>query len=111
MYKRSKCAIKINNKLINFFDHEKGVRQGDPLSPTLFNIFINDLFKEINTSHADSVSLNNIDKISAFMFADDLILISTTREGLKKYLDTLDTYAKKWKPEINYKKTKCSDFL
>ena len=104
MYKRSKCAIKINNKLTNFFDHEKGVRQGDPLSPTLFNIFINDLFKEINTSHADSVSLNNIDKISVLMFADDLILISTTREGLQKYLDTLDTYAKKWKLEINYKK-------
>ena len=81
MYKRSKCAIKINNKLNKFFDHEKGVRQGDPLSPTLFNIFINDLFKEINTSHADFVSLNNIDRISALMFADDLILISTTREG------------------------------
>ena len=78
-----------------YHDHEKGVRQGDSLSLTLFNIFINDLFKEINTSHADSVSLNNIDKMSALMFADDLILISTTREGLQTYLDTLDTYAKK----------------
>ena len=46
----------------------------------------------VSISYADSVSLNNIDKMSALMFADDLILISTTREGL--YLDILDTYAK-----------------
>ena len=37
IYKRSKCAIKINNKLTNFFNHEKGVRQGDPLNPTYKN--------------------------------------------------------------------------
>ena len=49
IYKRSKRSIIINNKWTNFFDHEKDVRQGDPLSPTLFNIFINDLFKELNT--------------------------------------------------------------
>ena len=50
MYKKSKRAIKMNNKLTNFFDDEKGVRHRVPLSPTLFNIFINDPFKELNTS-------------------------------------------------------------
>jgi hypothetical protein len=110
IYKKSKCAIKINNKLTNFFDFGNGVRQGDPLSPTLFNIFVNDLFQEINSSQTDFVCLNNLDKISALMFADDLILFSTTKEGLQKSLDTLDTYVKKWRLEINYKKTKCMTF-
>ena len=80
IYKKSRCAIKLNNKLTNFFNHEKGVRQGDPLSPTLFNIFINDLFEELDKSNTDPVTTNNIDHLSALMFADDLILISTTKD-------------------------------
>ena len=44
------------------------------------------------------------------MFADDLILISTSKEGLQNSLDALENYAKKWKLEINIKKTKCITF-
>ena len=44
------------------------------------------------------------------MFADDLILISTTKDGLQKSLNALDSYVKKWKLEINFKKTKCMTF-
>ena len=110
IYKQSKCAVKINNKLTNFFIQEKGVRQGDPLSPTLFNIYINDLFDELEKSNDNFVTLNNIDKIRALMFADDLILISTSKEGLQNSLDVLNNYVKKWKLEINYKKTKCVTF-
>ena len=43
MYKNSHCAVKIQNKITNFFKYEKGVRKGCPLSPILFNIFINTL--------------------------------------------------------------------
>ena len=110
IYKKSKCTIKINNKLTNIFNHEKGVRQGDPLSPTLFNIYINDLFAKIDEVNDDFVTLNEIDKISALMFADDLILISTSKEGLQNSLNALGIYAEKWKLEINYKKTKCVTF-
>ena len=67
IYKQTKCTVKINNKLTNFFKYEKGVRQGDPLSPTLFNIYIyiNDLFDEIDKANCDSVTLNNIYNISS----------------------------------------------
>ena len=110
IYKKSRCAIKLNNKLTNFFNHGKGVRQGDPLSPTLFNIFINGLFEELDKSNTDLVTINKIDHLSALMFADDLILISTTKDGLQKSLNALDSYVKKWKLEINLKKTKCMTF-
>ena len=69
-------------------------------------LFINHLFQETSSSHDDFVSLNNLDKISALMFSNDL-LISTTKEGLQRSLDTLDKYVKKWELEINYKKAKC----
>ena len=90
IYKQRKCAIKINHKLTKFFNHEKGVRQGDPLSSTLFNIYINDLFNEIGKVNIDLVTLNDIDNINALMFADDLILISTSKTGLQNSLNVLE---------------------
>ena len=76
----------------------------------MFNIFINDLFEELDKSNTDPVTINNIDHLSALMFADDLILISTTKDGLQKSLNALDSYVKKWKLEINLKKTKFMTF-
>ena len=43
MYEKSNCAVKIQNKVTNFFQCKRGVRQGCPLSPILFNIHINDI--------------------------------------------------------------------
>ena len=45
------------------------MKQGDPLSPLFINIFINDLFTALNTSNSCRDE----------KFADDLILLSTTR--------------------------------
>ena len=44
IYFKTKCAVKVNGRRTEFFDYTKGVRQGCPLSPILFNIYINDLF-------------------------------------------------------------------
>ena len=44
MYSNSKSCIKIKkNQHTDFFQIKLGVKQGDNLSPNLFNIFINDL--------------------------------------------------------------------
>ena len=44
------------------------------------------------------------------MYADDLILISTTKEGLQKSLNSIHNFCNTWKLEINYKKNKCMTF-
>jgi hypothetical protein len=43
MYNYSLSAIKIQNKILSFFNLERGVKERDSLSPTLFNCFTNDL--------------------------------------------------------------------
>ena len=44
------------------------------------------------------------------MYADDLIIMATSPEELQKSLDGLSSYCKKWKLDVNIKKTKCLTF-
>jgi hypothetical protein len=53
---------------------DQSTRQGDVLSPNIFNLFLND-FSDIIENSNDSVYLQE-KKISCLLYADDLILIS-----------------------------------
>ena len=110
IYKHSNCAVKLNNKLTQFFNYERGVIQGNPLSPTLFNIYVNDLITKIEETNNDPVTLDGIKPISTLMYADDLIIMSTSKTGLQNSLNALYSYTINWNLEINYKKTKCMTF-
>ena len=44
--------------------------------------------------------------LSCLLYADDLILLSESQSGLQKCLSKLEIYAKKWKLNINKKKSK-----
>jgi hypothetical protein len=110
LYKKTQCAVKVNNRITEFFNYSKGVRQGCPLSPVLFNLYVNDLFHTINMNSLSDVHLYADNKINALMYADDLVLISETKEGLQRQIDSLHDYCQKWKLKINIKKTKSMVF-
>ena len=44
------------------------------------------------------------------MFADDLIILSTSKKGLQNSLDALFDYTKNWNLEVNMTKTKYMAF-
>ena len=76
IYSKTKCAVKINNKTTHFFNYDKGVQQGNPLSPLLFNLYINDIFDILKNEGA--LNLDNQKTFNALMYADDLISMSST---------------------------------
>ena len=63
IYKKSECSVRINGKLTQFFAYEKGVIQGNPLSPILFNIYVNDLFQELGKANKNPVTIYGNTKI------------------------------------------------
>ncbi|CAB0043079.1 unnamed protein product [Trichogramma brassicae] len=62
----------------------RGVKQGDPLSPVLFNIVIYHLLRSLPTECGIPFCGRTI---RAMAFADDLILLAQTPAGLQKLLD------------------------
>lgn len=104
MYLGNKCAVKIGDKQTEFFTQRRGVRQGCNLSPTLFNIYINELAVQLDHCAAPGLSLLDRE-VKCLLYADDLVLLSPTEQGLQQQLDIVDQYCKNWALAVNMKKT------
>ena len=109
MYENINLSVKVNpNNLSTDFQSFVGVRQGDNLSPNLFKIFINDL-PEIFDNRCKPVILNTT-RLNCLMYADDVILVSESAEGLQNCLSRLNIYCDTWGLEVNIKKSKSMIF-
>lgn len=82
---------------------EKGVRQGDTLSPVLFTAAIEEIFKRITSSIGINI---NGQVLSNLRFADDIILFANTEDELQELLKELNEEGKKDGMKLNKKKTK-----
>ena len=108
LYCKSNCPIKIQNKTTNFFNCFRGVRQGCPISPILFNIYLNDLTYELDKCNPSPLGLPNGKFISCLMYADDIIVFAPSPEALQKLLDCVNIFCDKC--NINPDKSKCITF-
>ena len=59
MYSNDKSTVKIDNKLTQSFTFYAGVKQGCMLSPTICNIYLNDLPKFLNTASSTDILLGD----------------------------------------------------
>ena len=106
MYISSKAtlAVKIGNQLSQSFTSNIGVYQGDVLSPILFNMYVDDITRSFDET-CDPVRLDDAG-LSCLLYADDLVLLSTTETGLQNAVQKLSNYCKTWDLKINTSKTK-----
>ena len=102
MYSATSYRVKIGDHISPSFFAASGVKQGCPMRPILSNIYQNDLH-EIFGENCDPVHIGD-SHVNSISWANDLLLLSTSKEGLQQCLDNMKTYCYKWGLVVNTEK-------
>jgi len=93
--------VKINNKPTGKFDVQTGVKQGDPLSATLFSIDMDCILKKMELRGNISTRLKQ-----CTAFADDILITARTTQAMIDTFVNLKNESLKYGLTVNVHKTK-----
>jgi hypothetical protein len=91
LYSSARISVDINDSSINV---NRGVLQGSILSPFLFNLYINDLIKEIKKVAFEVLA-----------YADDIAIVCSCEKEINLAIDAVERWTKKNKLILNKKKS------
>ena len=103
MYSDISYQILVNGNLLPKLSASLGAKQGWCMSHILSNFFQNDLHDIFN--NCDPIVLDNI-PLNSISWADDLLLMSSSKKGLQGCVNKLHGYCAKWGLEVNASKAK-----
>lgn len=104
LYKNQKSIVEIGENKQEA-SIKQGVRQGCPLSPLIFNIFIESAIRKINEAGNGGVKMNG-EIIRFIRFADDIAALAENKQQLDHLLLTINNVFHEFSLKMNLKKTK-----
>ena len=109
MYDSVKSCLRLYSEYSPFFESKMGVKQGDPCSPMIFMMFVNDLIENINHDIDDIFTYREF-SLFLLLYADDQVVFAKSAESLQSMLNDIENYCNIWGLKINTSKTKVMIF-
>jgi hypothetical protein len=116
VYRDVKMSVLVNGKTSREVQSYVGVRQGCPLSPILFNIFVDVLAKELEQGGLAGGGAGNSDckgplriggiTLAELLYADDLVVAAETPQELQRLINVVEAFSSKWRLDVNLSKSK-----
>lgn len=104
IYTNATARIHIENDVSEIINIERGVRQGDTISPKVFTTAMEEIFRKLDLEER-GINING-ERLTDFRFADDVALTTTSVKEMEIHLNRLNTESKKIGLKIHKGKTK-----
>jgi hypothetical protein len=100
LYENPKLCVRAGNGLSKEVNYSRGVRQGCPSSPILFDLYINDILQKM-----EGVWVPGCDEmLKGLLFADDAVILAETKEQLAAEIERVYGWARTWEMQVNVDK-------
>ena len=100
LYDKATSAVQMNGSIGEWFRTTVAVRQGCLLSPTLFNIFLEQIMSDALEEHDGKVSIGGRN-IANLRFADDIDALAEEEQELEALVESLYKTCTRYKMEIS----------
>lgn len=107
--RETRNRVRIGENLGECFWTGRGVRQGCPLSPTLFNLLTADLEQTMRRGGWGGLKLRE-EKVYSLSYADDMVLLAEEEDDMRSILVRLERYLDGKGLELNVGKTRIMRF-
>ena len=105
LYWMQSARVRVDGELTDEVAILRGVRQGCVLSPLLFNIYSEEIFKQALEDQEEGIVLNGV-SVNNIRYADDTLLIANTLKGLQQLLNRTTVVSEEYGLKLNVAKTK-----
>ena len=99
LYEDSKSSVRIGELNGGSIHLQRGLRQGCPMSPILFDLYIDDILD--GCEEYGMTIPGTSEKCAGLLYADDLVLIAESRENLQTLIAKVADWATKWEMQVN----------
>ena len=103
LYWDQTATVIMMNELPEYIRIQRGVRQGCVASPTLFNLYTENIFRHIINMKGVTVGGKNYNNLR---YADDTALLAGNEQELTELTSRINEVGKQFGMKINIKKTK-----
>ena len=106
VYEGSSFKVRTAGGLTEEIPQERGVKQGCPISPLVFNLAIEGLIRGIESSSSRGYSFSDGLEVKSLAYADDLAIASSSEEDIKVMLARLEEFTS-W-AHLRFNVAKCA---